>query len=112
MKSSEAELKRKEQYYKDHKEEILAKKHARQAQIYENKMNRNLTSEKEFEKEFARKLTKLSTIRPDACELCNTAAAKLDHLLEFHHFDYQEADKGSWLCKPCHAEADKARRRS
>jgi hypothetical protein len=104
-------LKKKHEYYVKNKEAILEKKHARQDIIYQNKVARNMESDKEFEKEYARKLSKLETIRPEACELCNTHSSKLDHLLEFHHFDYQKVDEGSWLCKPCHAEADKMRRR-
>ena len=110
LKSTETELARKHEYYLKNKEKILEKKHSRQAEIYTNKINRNLTSEKEFEKEFMRKLSKLDNIRPDACELCNIKQSELDHKLELHHMSYEDT-KGVWVCKPCHAELDKVRRR-
>lgn len=111
LKSSEKELERKRKYYLANKERILEKKHARNDIIYANKVARNLTSEEEWEKEQVRKLSKLETIRPEACELCKIPSEKLDHLLEFHHFDYQKTDDGSWLCKTCHSIADRCRRR-
>ena len=43
--------------------------------------------------------------RPDACEWC-----KQDKRLQKHHHDYSRPLDVMWLCKPCHALADKARR--
>lgn len=111
IKTSEKELEKKREYYKLNKDKILERKHSRQTEIYMNKINRNISSEKEFEKEFTRKLSKLENIRPDACELCLIKGDKLDHLLEFHHLNYDETDKGVWVCKPCHSVLDRVRRR-
>lgn len=110
LKSSEKELERKAEYYKKNKEKILERKHSRQDIIYSNKVNRMLVSDDEWEKEQMRKLSKLDNVRPLACEMCRIAADKLDHLLELHHLDYAET-QGVWVCKTCHAQLDKVRRR-
>jgi hypothetical protein len=44
--------------------------------------------------------------RPDRCEGCNQGAH-----IEKHHPDYSKPLIVVWLCKPCHAIADKIRRR-
>jgi hypothetical protein len=111
LKSSEKELKRKEKYYKDNKEKILEKKHSRQSEIYANKVARAMSNDAEWEKDFTRKMSKLEHIKPDACELCGVKELDLGYYLEEHHFDYQKSDETAFLCKPCHAEADKMRRR-
>jgi hypothetical protein len=110
IKTNEKTLEKKAEYYKKNKEKILARKKERKIEIYVNKINRNMSSEKEFEKEFARKLSKYENIRPDACELCGTKQDELDHYLELHHLDYEKT-QGVWVCKTCHAELDKVRRR-
>jgi len=110
IKTSEAELDRKKAYYEKNKEKILERKHSRNAEIYINKVNRKMESDDEFEKEMMRKLSKLDNVNPGKCELCGVEESTLDHKLELHHFSYNET-KGSFLCKPCHAEADKMRRR-
>jgi hypothetical protein len=45
--------------------------------------------------------------RPDACEGCATTKRRI----EKHHPDYSKPLLVVWLCKPCHAIADKIRRR-
>lgn len=42
---------------------------------------------------------------PAACEWC-----ELSRRLEKHHVDYSKPLSVTWLCKPCHAIADKLRR--
>ena len=44
--------------------------------------------------------------RPTRCEGCGK-----DRRLEKHHHDYSRPLAVIWLCKPCHAIADKLRRR-
>lgn len=44
--------------------------------------------------------------KPELCEGCG-----LDKRLEKHHPDYSKPLLVVWLCKPCHAIADKIRRR-
>lgn len=44
--------------------------------------------------------------KPKACEGCG-----LDRRLEKHHHDYSRPLAVVWFCKPCHAIADKLRRR-
>lgn len=44
---------------------------------------------------------------PALCEGCN-----LDRKLEKHHPDYSKPVVVVWLCKPCHAIADKIRRKT
>lgn len=44
--------------------------------------------------------------KPDACEGCG-----LPKRLEKHHPDYSKPLLVVWFCKPCHAIADKIRRR-
>jgi hypothetical protein len=44
--------------------------------------------------------------KPDACEGCG-----LPKRLEKHHPDYSKPLLVVWLCKPCHAIADKLRRK-
>jgi hypothetical protein len=43
---------------------------------------------------------------PELCEGCNKPVR-----LEKHHPDYSKPLLVVWLCKPCHAIADKIRRR-
>ena len=43
--------------------------------------------------------------RPIACQSCGNSCR-----LEMHHEDYARPVDVRWLCKPCHAVADKARR--
>ena len=45
-------------------------------------------------------------VRPDECEGCGQAAR-----IEAHHHDYSKPLVVVWLCKPCHAIADKIRRK-
>ena len=45
-------------------------------------------------------------LSPDACEGCGQAKR-----LDKHHHDYSKPLLVVWLCKPCHAIADKIRRR-
>ena len=45
-------------------------------------------------------------VRPSLCEGCG-----LPKRLEKHHHDYSKPLLVVWLCKPCHAIADKIRRR-
>lgn len=45
-------------------------------------------------------------IKPSLCEGCG-----LEHALQKHHPDYSKPLAVVWLCKPCHALADKIRRR-
>lgn len=49
---------------------------------------------------------RLARVGPDLCEGCN-----LPLPLEQHHPDYARPLLVMWLCKPCHAVADKVRRR-
>lgn len=42
--------------------------------------------------------------RPDRCQACSTAGK-----VEAHHFDYAKPLDVVWLCKPCHADADRVR---
>lgn len=44
--------------------------------------------------------------KPDRCEGCG-----LERKLQKHHHDYSKPLLVVWLCKPCHAIADKIRRR-
>lgn len=115
LKSSEKELERKRSYYKANKEKILEKKHARNAEIYVNKRMREMSSEEEFSKEQLRKLTKLESMKPDSCEMCNQFEIELDHKLEAHHLNYDDEEKSVgeivWVCKQCHSELDRVRRR-
>ena len=111
LKSSEAELKRKREYYKANKEKILEKKHSRSMVSYTVKRMREISSEDEYHKEQMRKLSKLEHLRPDACELCGVKEADLGYNLEADHPDYNSTEV-NWLCKPCHAESDSHRRRS
>ena len=46
------------------------------------------------------------TVAPGACEGCG-----LPKRLERHHPDYARPTLVVWMCKPCHAIADKIRRR-
>lgn len=45
-------------------------------------------------------------VRPKLCEGCN-----LERRLSKHHHDYSKPLAVVWLCKPCHAIADKLRRK-
>ncbi len=45
-------------------------------------------------------------VRPEHCEGCG-----LTKSLQKHHHDYSKPLLVVWLCKPCHAIADKIRRR-
>lgn len=45
--------------------------------------------------------------KPTACEGCGLPGKRL----EGHHHDYSKPMAVIWLCKPCHAIADKVRRR-
>lgn len=109
--SSEKELKRKEEYYKKNKDKILERKHSRNPEIYANKVARAMSDDDEWEKDQTRKMSKLENIKPDACELCGVKEVDLGYYLEEHHFDYQKSNETAFLCKPCHADADKMRRR-
>ena len=110
IKTDEKTLERKAKYYQENKQKILDRKHERQTEIYVNKINRNMSSDTEFEKEFARKLSKLDNIRPEKCELCGRTEQEIGHKLELHHLDYEET-QGVWVCKEDHKELDKIRRR-
>jgi len=44
-------------------------------------------------------------VKPELCEGCG-----LPRRVEAHHPDYSQALLVIWLCKPCHAVADKIRR--
>lgn len=44
-------------------------------------------------------------LQPNRCQKCNKSKR-----LEAHHEDYSQPLSVEWLCKPCHAEADKLRR--
>ena len=111
MKSTEDELKRKSEYYQKNKEKILARKRERKDIIYENKMNRKIESDDEYEKEQMRRLSKVyEAEKPDKCEMCSISSKEIDHELEKHHPFYDSAEIW-WLCKPCHSECDRCRRR-
>ena len=110
LKTDEKTLARKKEYYKKNKDKILSRKKERKVDIYVNKINRNMSSDKEFEKEFMRKLSRLDNIKESNCKLCNVAEEDLDHKLELHHMSYEDTE-GVWVCKPCHAELDSLRRR-
>jgi hypothetical protein len=110
LKTDEATLEKKRAYYQANKQKILDRKHERQDIIYQNKVARNIESTDEFEKEMMRKFSKLDNERPDKCDLCGIPQEGLGYQLELHHFDYNET-KGSFLCKPCHGESDRCRRR-
>lgn len=45
-------------------------------------------------------------VRPSTCELCLIPSRRV----ECHHFRYDMESVIAWLCKPCHAIADRLRR--
>lgn len=51
------------------------------------------------------KAIRTHTEPPPICERCH-----LPKRLERHHPDYDQPKLIQWLCKPCHAQADKERR--
>ena len=111
-KTSEAELEKKAEYYRANKEKILARKHERKDEIYARKRERNQTSSDEFEKEAMRKLSReqYKGIEPTNCTVCNISKDDLGYPLERHHDSYVSTEV-MFVCKPCHAELDKIRRR-
>lgn len=56
--------------------------------------------------ELARALKSGAIKKPSRCALCHLPSARL----EGHHPDYAHPLAVIWVCKPCHATADKLRR--
>lgn len=54
----------------------------------------------------ARQMKAGEIVKPESCEGCG-----LKRAVEKHHPDYSRPVLVLWLCKPCHAIADKIRRR-
>jgi superfamily II helicase len=110
IKSSESELSRKRKYYLDNKEKILKRKKERSMEIYLNKRMNLASNEDEFEKEHLRAMSRMEAEKPESCELCSAKESDLGHFLERHHMDYENTQV-VWVCKSCHAELDRWRRR-
>lgn len=115
LKTEESVLEKKRKYYQEHKDKILERKHSRQVEIYSNKRAREASSEAEFEKEMMRKFSKQEAEKPEACEICGAKESDLGYPLERHHDSYLSdsylSTDVTFLCKPCHGEADRLRRR-
>jgi hypothetical protein len=47
-----------------------------------------------------------AVVRAEACQRCGGTPQRI----EAHHWDYSKPLDVEWLCKPCHAQADKERR--
>jgi hypothetical protein len=59
-----------------------------------------------YRKALRTRTQRLAGAPPPECEVCGLPNERL----EKHHHDYSRADLWLWVCKPCHAIADKLRR--